>query len=297
MEKISEFILLFAAYSLIGWACETIYCSIPARKLINRGFLSGPFCPVYGFGGLITALLLSPLAHRLSPPFSLIALYLIGMICMSILEYVTGFLLETLFHTKWWDYSNHKFQLHGRVCLLNSLLFGLMGVLVTECLHPFLLKQIHRLPFPTVFAAVFLLYFCVDCVLSVRSALLLSGKLGQLQQVLDELKGKAYFAAQSQQKELSLKLESLKDKTGQAAVQRRQDLQKAINQLEEEHRKRALHLNQRRQALEQSLAFTQRRLLRAFPHMTTRSHSEALHRLKEAAQRYSHRHRGSDNLH
>ena len=164
MEKISEFILLFAAYSLIGWACETIYCSIPARKLINRGFLSGPFCPVYGFGGLITALLLSPLAHRLSPPFSLIALYLIGMICMSILEYVTGFLLETLFHTKWWDYTGYFLNLHGRICAEGLLVFGLGGCMFIYVLGPLLNNLYAKVParVKNRLCAVLLAVFLVD---------------------------------------------------------------------------------------------------------------------------------------
>ena len=132
--------LLFLIYSAVGWLCESVYCSVPARKFINRGFLNGPLCPIYGVGALLADALLTPVA------WSLPLLFLGGAIVTSVLEYFTGWLLETLFHAKWWDYSNKKWNLHGRVCLRNSILFGLMCVILLRVLHPLLLGLVLLVP-------------------------------------------------------------------------------------------------------------------------------------------------------
>ncbi|MDR0286797.1 MAG: putative ABC transporter permease, partial [Clostridiales bacterium] len=107
-------VLYFAIYSILGWIIESAYCSIFAHKPINRGFLSGPWCPVYGFGALLILLFTGPFKQN---PFLVFA---ISLLSTSILEYFTGWLLETLFKTRWWDYSKHKFNIKGRVCLQNT---------------------------------------------------------------------------------------------------------------------------------------------------------------------------------
>lgn len=126
----SELVLYFVLYATLGWVCETIWCSVGAKKLVNRGFLGGPWCPVYGFGVLLIMLITEP--FRQYPALVFAA----AMVLTSLLEYFTGWLLETLFKTTWWDYSNRKFQIKGRVCLRNSLMFGLLGLAVTYALHP-----------------------------------------------------------------------------------------------------------------------------------------------------------------
>ena len=117
-----NYFLSFVAYSFLGWCCETTYCSIGAGHFINRGFLSGPVCPVYGFGAMAVILLLEPVKN------SAALVFLLGMAVASVLEYITGWLLETLFHTKWWDYSTYRFNIHGRVCLRNSLMLDRKSV-------------------------------------------------------------------------------------------------------------------------------------------------------------------------
>ena len=97
----------FFIYSFLGWVCESTYCSLGERRWINRGFLAGPVCPVYGFGAVIVVTLLTPFAY------SIPLLFLTGMAATSALEYLTGFLLETLFHTKWWDYSKRRFNIRA----------------------------------------------------------------------------------------------------------------------------------------------------------------------------------------
>ncbi len=128
--SISYIFLLFLSYSFIGWVGEVIYCSIPAKKFINRGFLYGPLCPVYGFGGLLVMYLLKPFSN------TWVRLFLLATFLTSLLEYVTSWVMEKMFHTKWWDYSDMKFHIHGRVCLLNSLIFGTMATLASHFVHP-----------------------------------------------------------------------------------------------------------------------------------------------------------------
>ena len=94
--------LLFLCYSFLGWACETVYCSIGKRKFVNRGFLNGPLCPVYGFGALAVLYFLRPVSDNIP------LLFVSGMVLTSVIEYITGYLLEKLFATKWWDYSSRR---------------------------------------------------------------------------------------------------------------------------------------------------------------------------------------------
>lgn len=129
MREIHEAILFFFIYSFLGWICESIYCSIGNKKIVNRGVLNGPICPVYGFGALITIFFLKNFQGNI------MLLFIFGVLITSTLEYITGFVLEKLFSTTWWDYSNKPFNIKGRVCLKNSILFGVMSVVLIEIIH------------------------------------------------------------------------------------------------------------------------------------------------------------------
>ena len=91
--------LYFIIYSFLGWVCEVIFCSVPARKFINRGFLMGPVCPIYGCGALLVIGFLMPFKD------SLVMVFAVGMVVTSLLEYITSYAMEKLFHSRWWDYS------------------------------------------------------------------------------------------------------------------------------------------------------------------------------------------------
>lgn len=127
---IVQSIIYFYMYAILGWICECIYCSVPAKKWINRGMLIGPYCPIYGFGALLILFLLEPYYN--DP----IVLFVFAVVVTSVLEYITSWVLEKLFHTKWWDYSKRSFNLNGRVCLLNSTLFGGLGLALVYLIHP-----------------------------------------------------------------------------------------------------------------------------------------------------------------
>lgn len=121
-------------------ALRRCLCRDRTKKFVNRGFLYGPYCPIYGFGALIV---LYPLLALGNHP---ILVFLGGMILTSALEYFTSWLMETLFHEKWWDYSHYKYNLNGRICLLNSTLFGLMALVVVFIIQPYVEKLADSIP-------------------------------------------------------------------------------------------------------------------------------------------------------
>lgn len=253
--------LLFFCYSFLGWFTETAYCGIAQKHFTNRGFLSGPLCPVYGFGALLVIYLLEPLSENL------LALFVGGMLLTSILEYLTGWLLETIFHTKWWDYSQHRFQIHGRVCLLNATLFGILAVIVVRLLHPFIAQFIGRLDFlrQVIIGTVLLTLLAVDLFFSVRAAFQISGKLAALNSAAQNLNER--MRAELEKRKLTL--ESFEHMT------RDERLAAILGQTE------ADRLLQKYEQLQNS-RFMQRRILSAFPHMKSKKFAAQLEEFKEA---------------
>ena len=141
-------------YSMLGWFIESLYVSITNKRLINSGFLIGPYCPIYGLGALIVLFLLSSF-HK-----NIVLLFILSFLFTSILEYITSYMLEKLFNVLWWDYSKHKFNIKGRVCLLNSTLFGIMSLLVTYLVHPILYNFIESNSINTL-RLIFIFFICI----------------------------------------------------------------------------------------------------------------------------------------
>lgn len=128
-EYFLKLYLLFWFFSFLGWIIEVIICSVAKRSLVNRGFLIGPYCPIYGCGSLIM-LLLSPYKDNILVCFTLSLLF------CSTLEYLTSYLMEKMFKVHWWDYKKDAFNINGRVCLRNAIAFGALGVIFTRILNP-----------------------------------------------------------------------------------------------------------------------------------------------------------------
>jgi uncharacterized membrane protein len=171
-------------FSFIGWACEVIYCSVLSKKLVNRGFLAGPVCPVYGFGALLVIWLLSPVQANIP------VIFLCGMVITSALEYITGWLLEVFFSTKWWDYSNRRFNLEGRVCLMNSVLFGILCVILMRGIYPLALYLVGLIPefWIGVTSTALTAIFAVDIAITVNTMINMNERLKKLHEFTEELK-------------------------------------------------------------------------------------------------------------
>lgn len=131
MTLFCKYFLLFMIYSFFGWVMEMIVCSIYDKKVVNRGFLIGPYCPIYGCGCI---LIISLLYKYKSDPFTLVIMAI--LIC-GLLEYFTSYIMEKLFKARWWDYSNKRFNINGRICLETLVAFGALALLLTYIINPF----------------------------------------------------------------------------------------------------------------------------------------------------------------
>ena len=155
---------IFILYSILGWLMEVIIVSSKERKITARGFLIGPWCPIYGFGALFITLLLK---KYYDDP---IVLFIMSFLMGTILEYITSYLMEKFFHARWWDYSDHKFHINGRVSLTTSLGFGLLGLILVYILNPFFLriiKNISSIIF-SIIMIIILIIFLTDIIVSYK---------------------------------------------------------------------------------------------------------------------------------
>lgn len=135
-EELFALLTYFIIYSFLGWVMESVFRSIIEKKIINTGFLKGPICPIYGIGAIIMFSFLDMFENNV------FLLFLISLIALTIWEYLVGVLLEKIFHTKYWDYSDHKFNFQGRICLTNSICWGVLGVVFIKFIHPFIQRLI-----------------------------------------------------------------------------------------------------------------------------------------------------------
>ena len=176
-------VLYFTIYSFLGWVCESTYCSIGQKKLVNRGFLNGPFCPIYGFGALLVISILSPFVNNIP------VLFIASIIVTSTLEYITSYVLEKIFHMSWWDYSTYKYNINGRVCLQNSLMFGLLSLFVMLVIHPAINDFVASINTKVAFAlsVLFATYFIVDTIITAGTILHLNERLEKLHELHEDL--------------------------------------------------------------------------------------------------------------
>ena len=187
MEEEVFFILTyFLIYSFLGWVMESIFRSIIEKKIINTGFLKGPICPIYGFGAIIMFTILNKLSNNI------ILLFISSMIILTFWEYVVGVLLEKLFHTKYWDYSDHKINFQGRVCLSNSIYWGILGVIFTKYIHPFMQEIVGSIDIDIIrFVVVILsMVFVVDVITSIIKLKSIKLALERIEELNNEIKEK-----------------------------------------------------------------------------------------------------------
>ena len=173
----------FLIYSCLGWCLEVIYAAVTTGQLINRGFLNGPVCPIYGFGMVIVLFALTPLSH------SLLLLYLGGVILPSALELVGGWALYKLYHTRWWDYSDYPFNIGGYICLEFSLLWGVGTLIVMKLVHPIIADAVALIPPLVGLILMFLLYvlYAADTIATAFAASDLARDLDALEKVADSM--------------------------------------------------------------------------------------------------------------
>lgn len=162
MKDVMIYFLLFMIYSFCGWALEVLGKLIEKRRFINRGFLIGPYCPIYGFGALAITFLLKRYSN------DAITLFIMAILVCGVLEYFTSYIMEKLFKARWWDYSQKRFNINGRVCLDTIIPFGLLGLFITYISNPFFLNILNKLSFTwlVILSSCLSVIFVVDNILS-----------------------------------------------------------------------------------------------------------------------------------
>lgn len=156
------YFVLFLIYSFIGWLMEISFTLYKDKTLVNRGFLMGPYCPIYGCGCILIILLLKRYLN------DFIALFIMSMVICSILEYLTSYIMEKLFKARWWDYSDKKFNVNGRISLSTSFMFGVLGIFLIYFMNPLLEKGLSLIP-KDIFiciSLIILVFFLIDIIVT-----------------------------------------------------------------------------------------------------------------------------------
>ncbi|MCR5787709.1 MAG: putative ABC transporter permease [Bacilli bacterium] len=158
MNIFCNYILYFIIYSIIGWLIEVMSFLVQDKKFVNRGFLIGPICPIYGYGVILIILIIG------TDKTDLLSMFLKSIFICSILEYSTSFIMEKLFKARWWDYSQRRFNINGRICLETMLPFGIGATIVLYFIHPLVIKLVDMLSYnpKLIIAMVLLVIYLVD---------------------------------------------------------------------------------------------------------------------------------------
>ena len=219
----AQWLLIFYIYCFCGWVFESAVVSVQQKRPVNRGFLRGPMLPIYGFGATIMLHVSLPLAGH---P---VQIYFAGMVVATAFEYVVGVVMEAIFKVKYWDYSEHRFQFQGRICLQSSLAWGMLSVLLGYVLHPpveYLLEQFNLLPLVFT-ASVLSVYFLTDVAASVKTALDFAKLLEELDTMranVDAMREQFAAAAWQKRAELTAAAQEAREQLADAAQEGRDRL-------------------------------------------------------------------------
>lgn len=284
---------VFFIYAFLGWCTEVSYAATKTGKFVNRGFLNGPWCPIYGFGVVIVLAFLEPLKDNL------FLLFLGSVVLTSALEWLTGFLLEKLFAQRWWDYSNEPFNLSGYICLRFSLAWGFACLFVVKLLHPTVLLFIRLIPHLVglILLGILLVVMAIDLAATVSAIAKLNRRLA----LIDELAGRIREASNDFGEDLAERvldaaekgadwredLEELSDRLAQRREEFSDDLdelkddfQARLDARKAQNRQQLQEWKDSVQALMDKESFGQKRLLKAFPSLRSLQHRAAMERLR-----------------
>lgn len=205
---VTTLFIWFILYSILGWIYETAFCSIKKLKWDNRGMLIGPYCPIYGVGAVLDVLLCSGLPN-------VPAVFFACMFGSAVLEYVTSYATERMFHAVWWDYSRLPFNIHGRICLSCSIGFGFAGIIVLYGLHPYISRLTDPLAqnLQELTALLFMAVFAADCALTADSLAQINSKLeATLHEIDSQIAEKYSTFIENTRQNLSEGIDNLKGK-------------------------------------------------------------------------------------
>lgn len=252
-QSFYEAVWIFMIYAFLGWIGEVAYAALEDGKFVNRGFLNGPVCPIYGFGMILVILVLWPLKNNI------FLLFAGSFLLTTALEYVTGFVLEKFFKNKWWDYSDLPFNVNGYICLKFSVLWGFAASFVIGAIHPIIYAVISGTPFSTglVLLTVFVAVFTADIVITVTAVMKLPRRL----KAIEDTERALTAISEKLGENIYGKTVIVADKGNEFVEENRERLQKLKAEYEEriaEYRK-----------LTENLNFVHRRIFKAFPKLAS----------------------------
>ena len=255
------YLAFFMIYSFLGWCVEVIFATIKSREFSNRGFLNGPLCPIYGFGVVIIVAFLGDYRDHL------VQLFIYSTILVSALEYLVGFILEKLFHHKWWDYSGMRFNINGYISLVFSILWGLACVIILRYIHPFIEALVLKVPLTIghVIVASLVVLILIDTYVTVFSVIGLNRRLKRLEDIAGRIK------------ELSDELGENIYETTSNILDKNDEIKTRI----EKGRETLNNLRNEESILLKQRKITHRRLLKAFPSMKSPRFERALKKLRQ----------------
>lgn len=275
-ETLYNILNWFIIYSFFGWVWETSYVSLKEGEYVNRGFITGPFCTIYGFGAVTVYLVLKPVQQNL------LFLFVGGIILATILEYITAVLMETIFHTTWWDYSDKKLNFQGRICLEASLCWGAFSVILFRIFQPLVddIVALYPIYVGRIGIYVFVIGYFVDFCFSASTAYHLRDHIAALEQEL-----------QKKQLEIMLRVNQRIDSfelpkgVSFEALKGKMDDIEILQTLDEKRRSMMLEfsteLKSYRNMLISKIGYSSARFFKAYPHLNRgyRLHHNKEHRL------------------
>ena len=284
-------ILYFFVYGFLGWCTEVAFAACKERKFVNRGFLNGPICPIYGIGVGIVVQFLTPYKENL------VLLYIASVVMVTALEWVTGFILEKIFHNKWWDYSKMPLNLNGYVCLLFSLIWGAACVLIVDFIHPLIHKVLSWIPFPvgmTLIVVLSIVMF-VDLYVTASTILKMNKHLEKMKEIAADLHRISDELGESIYQEVVEVLErkdGWKLKVQEASGDFKDKIQGAsggvkdkIQGVSDEAMEKIADLKKKYKEIGGKGTQISRRLLKAFPRIESERYREAIEDLKKFLRR------------
>lgn len=274
MTAYAHLLLYFFFYSFVGWIWESCYVSVRTRRLTNRGFLTGPMLPIYGSGAVVMLCATYPVQS------SDIGIFLLGLIAATVLEYVTGVIMEALFQVRYWDYSDKKFNLQGHICLSSSLAWGVFTLLLIRVVHPRISALLEKIPQNVCFGAlvVITIVFAIDFASSFHAAM-------DLRQILESITNLKSDAEKLRERFIVL-TDSVSETLRETSVS--ECLEKLYSLVPKEKtadvirlKERFAYLGELKNAISKRMDFRKIILLKGNPMLTSKKYADALNSLKE----------------
>lgn len=270
-ENLYQAVWIFLVYAFLGWCAEVAFAAVHHGKFVNRGFLNGPVCPIYGVGMLVVVTLLWGLRHNL------ILLFLGSAGLTTTLEYATGWILERFFHDKWWDYSDKPFNVKGYICLEFTILWGLAAAFVVGAVHPFVFMIINKTPalLGVILMAVLLAVFVTDLVITVTELVKLPKKMVAMLEAERALKAISDKIGEN----ISDTAIAAKEKGGELA----EESKPRLEELRAEYEKKAAEYKRRFE----NRGFVPKRIFKAFPNLKSGRYKVIFERFADFKEKFN----------